>query len=341
MAILRATNPTLLDIATRLDPDGRIATAVELLEETNEILPDMTWIEGNLPTGHKTTIRTGLPEIFFRRFYEGVAQDKSTTAQITDNTAMLRAYAEVDKELVELNGNSAAFRMSEEVAWIEAINQKVARSIFFGEEGTEPEAFTGLTPRFNDLSAENADNIIDAGGTGSDNGSIWMVVWGPQTCHGIYPKGSTAGLSIEDKGVVTLEDASNGANSGRMEAYRTYYKWDLGLTVRDWRYVVRIANIDKSELSTTFTNGAFTSGANLPQLMFRAMRLVPQMRRGRPAFYMSRDMATRVAEQSVAIGNNSFLQSTQLGGDEAFTERFHGVPLRRVDVLSADEARVV
>ena len=45
MATLSANNPTLLDLARRTDPDNKIATIVEILNETNEILDDMVWVE--------------------------------------------------------------------------------------------------------------------------------------------------------------------------------------------------------------------------------------------------------------------------------------------------------
>jgi hypothetical protein len=262
MATLSANNPTLLDLARRTDPDNKIATIVEILNETNEILDDMVWVEGNLPTGHRSTVRTGIPAPTWRKLYQGVQPTKSTTVQVTDNVGMLEAYAEVDKALADLNDNTSAFRLSEERAFLEGISQELADTLFYGNEGTEPEAFTGLAPRFNSLSAENADNIINAGGSGSDNTSIWLIVWGPNTCHGIIPKGSTAGVQMSDKGVVTIEDADG--SGGRMEAYRSHYRLDAGLTVRDWRYLVRIANIDKSLLAK-----AHGSGADLPDLVIK------------------------------------------------------------------------
>lgn len=340
MAALSVRNPTLLDLAKATDPDGKIATVVEILAETNEVLEDMTWMPGNLPTGNRTTIRSGIPAPTWRKLYQGVQPNKSTTVQVTDNTGMLEAYAEVDVALAELGGNSAAFRLQEEQAHIEGLSQEVSQTLFYGNESTEPEAFTGLSPRFNSLSAENADNIIVGGGSGADNSSIWLVVWGPDTIHGIVPKGSTAGLKVTDKGIVTVEDASDGSNTGRYEAYRSHYRWDAGLTVRDWRYVVRIPNIDKSALTEVFTSGAFSTGANLPSLMYQAMRKVPNLSKGRAAFYMARDTATWVARQSAAAVHQSTLTMDDLGGTGKFTERFHGIPIRRVDSLSADEALV-
>lgn len=332
MAALAVTNPTLLDLAKAMDPDGRIAPVVEILHETNEILEDMTWIEGNLPTGHRTTIRTGLPAPTWRKLYGGVQPNKSTRVQVTDTCGMLEAYAEVDKALADLNGNTAEFRLSEEIAHIEGINQELADTLFYGNESTEPEAFTGFAPRFNDLSGPaNADNIIDAQGTGSDNASIWLIVWSPMTCHGIIPKGSTAGLQREDKGQVTIEDVDG--NGGRMEAYRTHYRFDAGISVRDWRYVVRICNIDKSDL--TF-NAA--TGANLPRLMFEAIELVPNLSMGRAAFYMSRDIRTKVRQQIAYAVENATMTTDIVGGKRV--DFFQEIPLRRCDALSADEARI-
>ena len=329
MATLTANNPTLLDLQKSLDPDGRIAPVVEILNATNEILLDMTWVEGNLPTGHRTTIRTGLPAPTWRKIYGGVQPTKSTRVQVTDNTGMLEAYAEIDKALADLNGNTAAFRMSEDRPHIEGLGQEVATTIFYGDETANPERFTGLAPRFANLTADaNSDNIINGAGTGSDNASIWLVVWSDQTVHGIIPKGSKTGIQFTDKGQVTIEDVDG--SGGRMEAYRSHYRWDVGLVVRDWRFVVRICNIDKSDL----VNNA-ASGANLPDLMFEAMELIPNLSAGRAAFYMSRDIRTKVRQHSAAGISSSTLTMDQLGG--AMVTSFSGIPLRRCDALAADE----
>lgn len=335
MAALSTQFPTLLDLAKLTDPDGKIAAVVEILNQTNPVLDDMVWIEGNLPTGHRTTIRTGIPAPTWRKLYGGVQPNKSTTAQVTDNCGMLEAYAEIDKALADLNGNTAAFRLSEDRAHIEGMSQEVAQTIFFGNDGVDEAEFTGLAPRYNSLSAANAENIISGGSAGGqvDNTSIWLVAWGQNTAHGIIPKGSKAGLQVTDKGLVTIEDASGGSNTGRMEAYRTHYRWDCGLSVRDWRYVVRIPNIDKSTLLVSAA-----SGADLPDLMYQALRRLPSMSLGRPVFYMARDTLTMLQRQLSYKTKDSSLTVQNVGG--TMTETFQGIPVKRVDVLAADEARV-
>lgn len=332
MSTLATTRPTLLDLTKRLDPNGKIDTIAEMLTQTNEILEDMVWIEGNLPTGHRTTVRTGLPEATWRKLYGGVQPSKSRTAQITDSCGMLEAYAEVDKALADLNGNTAAFRMSEDRAHVEGMNQTFASTLFYGNESTQPEAFTGFAPRFNDQAAENGSNIITSAATpdGSDNASIYLVVWGANTVHGIYPKGSMAGLKMEDKGQVTIENV-DGAG-GRMEAYRSHYRWDCGLSVRDWRYVVRI-NLD---LEDVVANG--TTGPVLDSLMRKALRRVPSLSMGRPAFYCNRDVLEALDEQSANKTTLAFKTVEDAQG--RLVSRFLGVPIRRCDALLSTEAGI-
>src|SRR5688500_13356212 len=192
---------TLVDWAKRLDPGGKVDRIVELLAMTNPILQQMPFLEGNLPTGHRTTVRTGLPAVAWRLLNQGIQPSKSTTAQADEAIGMLEAWSETDVELAKLNGNLAEFRFSEAGAFIEALNQEMAQTIFYGNQGMAPEEFTGLAVRYSSLSAVNGQNIVNAGGVGSDNTSIWLIVWGPNTVHGIFPKGSKAGIEHNDLGI--------------------------------------------------------------------------------------------------------------------------------------------
>lgn len=333
MSVNQTKWPTLLDLAKASDPGGKVEAVAEILNETNEVLDDMVWMEGNLPTGHRTTIRTGIPMPTWRKLYGGVQPNKGTTAQITDDTGMLEAYAEVDKALADLNGNTAAFRLLEDKAHIEGMSQTMAETVFYGDSSLYPERFTGFAPRFNDTTANNADNII-LGGSASgqtDNLSIWLVVWGENTVHGIIPKGSKAGLQTQDMGEVTIENVDG--NGGRMQAYRSHYRWDCGLTVKDWRYVVRIPNIDRSLLTIDYS-----TGANIADLMVQAIERIPNLGAGRPVFYMPRTIRTMLRRQITNSVKNSTLTMDTIAGKRVLA--FDGIPVRRVDALSADETRV-
>lgn len=334
MSTLAVTHPTLLDLTKRMDPDGKISTIAEILSEQNEILDDMVWMECNDGTSHQTTVRTGLPSGTWRKLYGGVQPTKSTTAKVKDSTGMLEAYAEVDKALADLNGNTNQFRLSESTAHIEGMNQQMAETLFYGDATTYPERFTGFAPRYaTKASGEQAQNIVLPGGTSpdnADNASIFLVVWGPNTVHGLYPKGSMAGLHHEDKGQVTIENI-DGSN-GRMEAYRDHFRWDCGLTVRDWRYVVR------GQYNAEDLTADAASGPDLIDLMTQMLHVPPNLSMGRPAFYMNRTALSYVARQQNAAVSNSTLTTGMLG--PKIVTSFSGVPCRRVDALLSTETGI-
>lgn len=335
MATIGDTNPTLSDVASRLDPGGKIDAIVELLKQTNPILEDMTVIEGNLPTGHRTTIRTGLPSATWRKLNYGVASSKSRTAQVTDSCGMLEAYAEIDKALADLNGNSAQFRLMEDRAFLEAMNQEMAETMFYGDTDVYPERFMGLAPRFNASSSTTTEigyNVIKGGGAGEDNTSVWLVVWGPNTIHGFYPKGSKAGFQHNDLGEQTLSDGAGGQYQG----YRTHYKWDLGLTVRDWRYVVRICNLDVSNLGTA--GDTSDTSANLLKLMTVAANRIPNLGMGRPVWYAHQDVITAL-EIKLQNKANVWLSSSELPNGMPVT-KFRGIPVKRCDQILLTETLV-
>jgi len=335
MAARGDTMPTLLDFARRQDNQGNIVSdLIEQLHEDNEILTDMVVLEANGTTSHLTTVRTGLPSVAWRLLNYGVAKGKSQTKQVTDSMGMLEAYAEVDKDLADLNGNTAMWRMQEDAAYLEAMNQEMASTLFYGDTDSAPAEFIGLTPRFSSYgtdSTQSSYNVIHGGGTGSDNTSIWLVVWGPTTCHGIYPKGSQAGFRVQDLGEQTLEDGSG----NQFQGYRTHYQWKLGLTVRNWEYVVRIANIDVSELGDAGESGF--DGAPLYNLMIKAYHKIRSWGRGRAAFYCNNEVLTAL---DLIASNDSKLALKHEELDGMPVIMFRGIPIRRCDQILNTEAAV-
>lgn len=332
MSVLGSNVLTLADWAKRLDPDGKVPDIVELLEQENEVLHDMLWMEGNLPTGHRTTVRTGLPTVAWRLLNQGVQPSKSTTAQIDEACGKLEAWSEVDCALAKLNGNTAEFRLSEGAAFIEAMNQEMASTLFYGNSSVAPEEFTGLAARYSDSTADNGQNIVKGGGAGADNSSIWLICWGARSIHGIFPKGSTAGLAHYDHGEETVETTA-GIAGNRMRAYRDQWVWDCGIALKDWRYVVRIPNIDISNLV------AKSSAADLTELMTKATYRIKSLRAGKCAWYMNRtclQMLDIQRRDDVKAGGGLVYKDV----DGKNVPTFRNIPIRLCDALTESEAAV-
>jgi hypothetical protein len=346
MATIGSLALTYADWAKRMDDGFRVATIIELLSQTNEILDDIIVMEGNLPTGHKTTVRTGLPQATWRLLNAGVPNAKSTTAQIIDTCGNLETYAVIDKDIADLNGNTASFRLSEVRAFLQGMSQQVATTLIYGNQHLNPERFTGFAPRYSTLTAsasQTAANVLDAGGTASTNTSMWITTWGSDTIHAIFPKGKMTGLQHKDMGEWPVQDASGNT----YQAYRDHFKWEIGLVLRDWRYTARIANIDVTQLTGV-------SAANLINLIVRGLYRLPtapaeataiqtsdtpevRANMGRVVIYCNRIIRTYLDLQ--AMNKTNVLLTLREFNGKVVTA-FRGIPVRTVDAILNNEAQV-
>lgn len=331
---------TLSDWAKRLDPEGNTINIVEMLSQTNEMLVDALWKESNGPNYERIVQRTGLPSVYYRLLNQGVPKSKSTTAQIDEPIAILEARSEIDTEIVELNGNSASFRLTEADSFLEGMNQKAAGTLVYGS-AANPEQFVGLANRYASLEATNAQNIINAGGTtANDATSVYLIGWGIKSCYMTFPKASKAGLIHEDLGIGDAFDSNN----NRFRAYMDRYVWKHGLVLKDWRYVVRICNIDVA----TLINDPTGSTIALIDKMLKALHRLPSYAGGmapdgtgwrgiKPVFYANRTVremidiqASHKANMLLSVGDEEGRLKTSL----------RGVPIRTMDQILLTEALV-
>ena len=335
MALLTAGVGTLAEWAKRQDPNNKTARIIEMLNQSNRILDDAYWIEGNLPTGHRTTTRTTLPTVGTRQLNVGVASSRSTTKQSDEQAAIFEAWSEVDCDLAKLNGDESAYRLSESQSFLEAMNQKMSSTLFYGNAATDQTVFTGFAPRYAASTGTTGPNVIKATASpsGSDQTSIWLVGWGPQTIHCFYPKGAEMGLQHYDLGEETAETTA-GVGGTRMRVYRDRFVWKAGLAVRDWRYVVRAANVDTSALV------AQSGNADLVTVMSRMLDRIPAIGSCRPVFYMSRTPQSWLRVQALGKSNNAVTVDPALNqfGQRIGDLSFLGIPIRTCDQILETEA---
>jgi hypothetical protein len=337
MGTLAITRPTLHDVVQRLDPDGSIARIVRIRAEQNAILDRITWQEANGLSTHKYTLNTAEPAGSWRAANEGTDPSKSAQSQYTDVTGQLTAYNDVDRTVAEQGGNKDAFRLSETRATIDGMTKNFAGRLIYGDVLTAPKEFTGIIPRYSSLSGTTGGNIIDAGGTGSDNTSILLVGHGPDSVFGIYPKGSKGGLIYENKGLLRLFDKNNKP----FEGYSSYFEWNCGLCVKNWKYIARVANIDVSKLLTAGT--AADTSAAIMSMMVRAVYLMPELTSISPVFYMNKTVMSMMAVKILDKSNNFFTTETLTGAagiPRPNTLAFMGIPCLQVDQMLNTESRV-
>jgi hypothetical protein len=334
------TFPTLVDVLMRLDPNGTIATIAEVLTKRNPILQDMTWQEGNLPTGHKFSSRSALPSLTWRMFNQGVVNSKSVTAQHTEDCGMLTGLSKVDCAVAELNGNEAAFRASEDLAFVTGFNNALATAIFYSNSAATPEQFMGLSPRLSTTTANPAavsgtgptgtGQLVkaDASASGANQTSIWAIGWAPETVFGIFPKGSIGGLHADDLGKQLVPDAAN----NQFPAWVTQWVWKCGLCVKDYRFVSRGCNIDVNNWASDLS-----SGADLLSVMSDCYTAIYNPDECNLAFYMARQTYNMLAKQYLSH-EGRVMDFMDRGGSRV--PSYFGIPIRFCDAITVAESVV-
>jgi hypothetical protein len=336
MAVLDNDTLSLVEFAQQLDPTGQIADVAHLLSITNRILDDAQWMEANELTTHQVTVETGLPAVYWRALNEGVQSSVGHTAQVKEPMGILEARSKIDIDLAALNGNTAKWRLQEGRRFLEAMNQEFATSLFYSDPATDRKKPMGLTPRYSDPTAGNGSHILDAGGTTGNLTSMWLMVWGSQTCFLPFPKGSKAGLLREDLGRYTAQNVG-GVQGAEMEVLGERFQMKWGLAVKDWRYIVRISNIDVDELVGTSGNQTTTASTNILRKMIEAIGLIPSMEMGRAVFYCNRKVRTGLS--IMAMEKSAGALGLQAAASQ-FDLSFLGVPIKLCDSLLSTEDEV-
>jgi hypothetical protein len=338
---------TYAEWALRHDSTGKISTLVDMLSQTNGVIDDALAVECQSGNAFEYTQVTRLPTTSKRTYNRGVPASLAGVSKLVSTTSEYADWAKIDSSLAKLGGNLAALRAQEDALHMEAMSQTVASDMFYGDRSSDPTEFTGFANIYNTVStatSEIARNVIDAGGTGSDNASMWLITWGPKQLHTIFPKGSQAGLQHKDMG----ESWATDSNSNEYLVYRTYLEWKIGLCIHDWRFAVRACNIDVSDL-------AGGSAANLINTLVRMTHKLPVQPVGvgpvqamtksvspiapmRSAIYCNRTVGTYLDLQAMNK-TNVLLKMEEWDGKSVTT--FRGLPFRIVDALLDTESRVV
>jgi hypothetical protein len=340
---------TYAEWTLRHDRYGKPATLVNMMSQANGVIDDMMAVECQSGNAFEYTQVVGLPTPSRRVYNQGV---KRTIAQVAKLTATTKEYADqivMDRDIVDINGSGMQVRADEDMIHMQALQQKLASDIFYGNANVDPAQFTGLANIYNTVNLATsgiAKNVIDCGGTGSVNTSLWLVNWGPKQIHTIFPKGTQAGIFHQDFGLVP--NGGSDANGNTFPAYMTWISWKIGLAIHDWRQAVRACNIDVPGLvAGTGTNLIHLLGDMVHKLPVQPVGAGPvnmsdavpeKIVINRPVFYCDRTVLHYLDRQA-SDKTNVLLRMEEWGGMPVLTYR--SIPIRCVDALLDTEARVL
>lgn len=338
MTALGSTLVTLADVAK--SKDKVIGGVAEVLVINNEILLDLPYMEMNEGTIHKEEIRSGLPSVYYRKANQAIPASKSTTEERTFTATHFESKSSMDKDVARRGGMDrvAYNRWNQAQGHLQAHSNELGSLLIYGSPSSSNLKTAGLTDIYStlDTSVETYKQIVDGGGTGSDNTSIFKIHWGPQSVFGIYPKGTKAGISREDMSpnhkLVQIQGLDENGNTGTFWGYEEDFMTDHGLVVKDYRQAARIANIDVSNLISG------SGAADLINLMIDANFKIHNRKIGNGVWYCNSTIHAHLYKQArTAVGAGGGLTYDNVDGKPVLF--FMGEPIRMVDaILDTEEA---
>lgn len=332
----------LLTLADAAKGKGKmIGKIIEVFQQQNAMLKDMPYTVMNEGTIHKETIRSGLPEVYYRKANQAIPASKSTTEERSYTGTHFESKSQIDRAVAERGGMDMVGynRWVQATGHLQAHANELAALSIYGSPAQSNLKTAGFFDIFSTLdpTVETSKQIIDAGGTGSDNTSILKVHWGENANFGVYPAGCTAGVVRKDHSEggkqVQIHGLDVNGNAGTFWGYEEEFMTDHGLVVKDYRQAARIANIDVSDLVAG-------SGADLIELMINADYKIDNKENGQGVWYVNRTIEAHLHKQALTkVGAGAGLTFANYQGEQVLM--FLGAPVRRMDALLDSEARVV
>jgi hypothetical protein len=332
------TEYNLMDLARITLSDGKLAKVYDMVTENTPIIRDLMMVQCNRIDEFEHAELTGLPTSYYVMLGQGYPKSKATTKIVKDGTARVGNRFEVDRETARLSGNVPEFMSKQEMFHIKSVMEKIEETIIYGA-AVDVDEFIGIHARLSTPSADRKNsgyNIINGGGTGSDNMSVLGIVHSTETFHGIYPQGQKAGLEIDRIDSVSGADGvpiTDPIDSTReLLGYKRFVQQILGIAVPSWHGIVRICNIDNSLLIADAS-----TGADLNVLFQRMALRMTRVKIGKKKIYVNDTVYSFIMQQlSKTVGGN--VGFSQVQGQEQV--QFWGIDIEVCDALLINEATV-
>ena len=324
----------------KLSLDGkRVTRALDVMGKVgvDAFMEDVPFYPANLGLEHQITRTTSRPSSTLRTFYKGVKKTSTVSQVLKEPVCLFEQRNEVDEDHIDRLDNPDEARAQMDAPHIAGLKDDFVYAMFNHARTSGGEYIDGFAARMNRISypggaTTSLPYVWDNGGS-TNLCSLWMVEYGPQAVHGLYPgagarNNGTLGIDIRNKGKERVADSDDA--SAFYYAYVTQFKLWFGLAVWDDWKIARLANIDREETSATALN------ENLIIKMISHGKFNP----GATRIYVNPYLWSQIWMKAKTQSNVQW-QPRQILGDEVPT--ILDIPVRKLSetILSADETQVV
>lgn len=245
---------TLVERAKLAGPKGvRVGKIIDVMDKmgVEDFMRDVPYFQANQGLRHRVIRTASRPTSTRRNFYQGVGETIQATQVVYEPVILFEQRSSIDEDELDTIENPKEARRQQIRGHLAGIQEDFVTACFTDDRTSGSEYINGFQTRLDTLSypghtTETLPYVWDNGGSGSYTCSAYIVEWGPQASHAIYPsgnavRGSQFGIIYRNKGKEQKADSDNTANT--FYAYVDQFKKWAGLVCNDARKVTRICNI--------------------------------------------------------------------------------------------------
>lgn len=249
----------------KLVQDGKYNPWAKVLTENNPFMFDLAIVQANGILSSEGSRETSLPTPQIVKVGDGWDSSTVRWDKYKENISIFKDRAAIPEDVLDLQPDQASFWADVKDRHMEGFGQGVTNHFFYGTSVATPEKFDGLGVRYSVPDATDPTNpssasadpfVFDAGGTGSDTMSMFLIQHGINKIKGITPANDPMmGIKSEDMGKQYVD----AENSKKRWDFINEFGWKIGLDIVDIRSVARIRNIESgiSELDSSFLQLVF------------------------------------------------------------------------------------
>ena len=324
---------TLPEVLRTKAPDGSYMSAIDVLSERIPLLEEGYWLQANDDSSHEFLRWTSEPVGSPVRLGEGAAWEKAAQVPVKEQLMNLGSNMKLDIKVLAKAPDPVRYRRDMEKVTVRGMTKTFAKTIFskggLGDMSTDVRSINGLGVRYGKIAANSVYSL--GGNSAGSMGSIWIVKWGPDGLHFLYPK--TASKALVEKNMTEAQPMCiNDANGNPVYYEVTNWDWQFGLAIGDPRNVKRIGNIAASG-DKSFWNDS-TDKALGENALIDALEDMPSDLSG-CVIYAGKNIVAQMRKR-LNSKSNLFFNVRDVWGRPMLA--FDEVPIVRMDTLTNDEA---
>ena len=327
---------TLSDVA-KMTHNQELVPMVDELTKPTTLFSWMGWKQASDAMRDVSGKVTELPKATWTGLDMGVKATKGNYTQKEEGLAIIESWASINEKTYAVSPHKEATRWENDRLHIQGLGMDAEEGLVYGNPAVDVNQPLGFIARFGKVTDHHrmASGVkydyctLSAGGTTANKQSSILVlargIMGPTLLYPRYKEQN--GLMYRHWGFENTKDE----NGGNIRRALSQFQITFGLSIRDTRTAIRIANVET-------TNS--TSIGNVRDAMFEAVAAIPKEYKNSIEVFTTSDVILALRKNYAGLVNPVTYDANGLGHNSRGDIMFDGIVFHECSSMLDTEAVV-